>query len=453
MFRSRTLAVCLALFALCAPAARADDPGLLAQALRATDAGDWDSAAASAQASGPLAADVIAWKYLREQQASFGAYLDFLNRHPDWPGLKGLRKKGEAAIGPGLSPDLILGFFGNQPPQTGAGSLALARAYLALGDRGAAEGEAVRGWRNLSMSDVDQAGFLAEFSAVLAEHHGGRMAAMLWDGRLDDAKRMLPLVSDNTRAVALARIALQEDGDGIAGLIKAVPAQMAGSAGLAFDRFRWRIGKDKYDDAGALMLERSDSAESLGDPQAWADWRRKLARKEMREGDAGRAYKMAARHHLSEGEDYADLEWLAGYIALRKLGDAETALRHFNRFAKAVASPISLGRAGYWQGRALEVLGRGAEAQAAYAEGARYQTSFYGLLSAEKVGLPLSPALMGGESYPDWQDAGFTGSSARDQTPCFAGKSPTIRFHVFPKSVLFAICGAKSPRCQLLKVA
>ncbi len=411
MFRSPAFAVCLALLALYAPAVRADDAGLLTQALDAAESGDWSRAADEARASGPLAADVITWKYLREQQANFGDYLDFLNRHPDWPGLKGLRKKGEAAIVPGSSPDSILAFFGRQPPQTGAGSLALARAYLASGDLGAAEGEAVRGWRNLAMSDADQAGFIAEFGGVLAEHHGGRMAAMLWDGLLDDAKRMLPLVSGNTRAVALARIALQEDGDGIDALIKAVPEAMAGSAGLAYDRFRWRIAKDKYDDAGALMLERSDSAEALGDPQAWADWRRKLARKEMREGDAGRAYKMAARHHLTEGEDYADLEWLAGYIALRKLGDAETALKHFDRFAKAVTSPISLGRAGYWQGRALEALGLEARAQAAYAEGARYQTSFYGLLSAEKVGLPLSPALVGGEPYPGWQDADFAGSS------------------------------------------
>ncbi len=411
MFQSTTLAVFMLIFSLCGAAVRADDPGLLAQALRAADAGDWDVAVANATASGPLAADVVAWKYLREQSASFGAYLDFLNRHPDWPGLKALRKKGEAAIEPGLRPELILEFFGSQPPQSGAGSLALAGAYRALGDQGAAEGEAVRGWRNLPMTEADQVSLLSEFGTVLEEHHGGRMATMLWAGRLDDAKRMLPLVSDNTRAVALARIALQEDGEGIDALIKAVPAKMTGSAGLAYDRFRWRIGKDKYGDAGALMLERSDSADSLGDPQAWADWRRKLARKEMREGDAGRAYKMAARHHLSDGEDYADLEWLAGYVALRKLGDADTALKHFDRFAGAVTSPISLGRAGYWRGRALDDLGRRAEAQAAYAEGARYQTSFYGLLAAEKVGLPLSPALTGGESYPGWKDAGFAGSS------------------------------------------
>ena len=414
MIRRLTFAAFAAAFLLSRPAA-AEDAGGLRAALAAAESGDWDTALAKGQAAGALAGDIVQWRHLRESEAGFADYADFLSRHPDWPGLKLLRKKGEAAITPGLAPDLVIGFFAAEPPQTGAGSLALARAYVTRGDAAAARAEAVRGWRSLSMRHEDQEGFLADFGALLEEHHGGRMAAMLWAGLVDDAKRMLPLVSDNTRAVALARIALQEDADGVDGLIAAVPAQMAGSAGLAYDRFRWRIGKDKYEDAGALMLERSDSAESLGDPGAWADWRRKLARKEMREGDPRRAYKMAARHHLDPAgtseDDYADLEWLAGYIALRKLGDAQTALKHFDRFAAVAGGPISRARAGYWRGRAYEALGLSAEAGAAYAEGARYQTAFYGLLSAEKVGLPLSPALTGGEAYPGWQDAAFAGSS------------------------------------------
>lgn len=393
--------------------ARADDAGLLAQALRAADQGDWAGAASAAQSSGPLASEIIQWKQLREHEAPFGAYDDFIARHPDWPGLKLLRKKGEAALQGSEPADQVLSFFGTELPQTGRGSLVLANAYRARGDADAAAAEAVRGWRSLSLTPDEQAAILAAYGDLLADHHDGRMAAMLRAGLVADARRMLPLASDNTRRVAEARIALQEDGEGIDALIAAVPDKMAGSWGLAYDRFRWRILKDKYDGAGDLMLERSDSAESLGDPGQWADWRRKLARREMRQGDPARAYRMAARHHLTPdaGEDYADLEWLAGYIALRKLGDAQTALTHFDRFAAAVDGPISLGRAGYWRGRALEALDRPAEAQAAYAEGARYQTSFYGLLSAEKVGLPLSPALAGGEAYPDWRQAAFAQSS------------------------------------------
>jgi soluble lytic murein transglycosylase len=404
------LAAALAAAVFLAQPAKADESSQLASALAMADGGDWQGALATARAAGDISADVLAWRYLREQHAAFADYLDFLERNFDWPGLSLLRKKGEAAIDEGLSPDLVVAFFAGAHPQTGQGSLALARALRDRGQIGEATDEAVRGWRSLSMTPAVQEAFLAEFGPVLSEHHDGRMAAMLWAGLTADARRMLPLASDNTAAVARARISLQEREDGVDALINAVPDAMRDSAGLAFDRFGWRISKDRYAEAGDLLLERSDSAERLGDPEAWADWRRKLARKEMREGDPVRAYRMAARHQLISGDAFEDLEWLSGYIALRKLGDAQAALEHFDRYAESVGGPISRAKAHYWRGRSFDALGRTAEAEAAYAEAARYQTAFYGLLASERIGVPLSSGLAGGEAFAPWQGAGFTGS-------------------------------------------
>ena len=91
------------------------------------------------------------------------------------------------------------------------------------------------------------------------------------------------------------------------------------------------------------------------------------------------AYAIASAHHLKEGRDYADLEWLSGYTALRHRNAPETAQLHFERFLFSVDTPISLGRAYYWIGRAYEKQGASSNAQKAYAQGAEYQTSFYGL--------------------------------------------------------------------------
>lgn len=411
MFRPLMLAASLTL--AFPHGSRADDVPTFARALTLAAGKDWADAQGLAGRAGPLAVSVIDWMRLRDGAGGFGEYRAFARAHPDWPGLPLLREKGEAAIGEDADPAQVIAYFADALPQTGDGALALARAHLAMGQHKAAVEAAVRAWRSLPMSQTDQDAFLALLGPELAEHHDGRVAAMLAQGDTQGARAMLPLASPGTRAVAEARIALQEDGKGIDGLIAAVPARMAASAGLAYDRFRWRIRKDRYDEAEALILERSDSAKSLGNPEAWAEWRRRLARKEMREGDPSRAYRIAAHHHLTPeaGEDYDDLEWLSGYIALRKLDDPGTALKHFERFAAAVSGPISLSRAGYWQGRAYEALGDKARAQAAYAEGARYQTAFYGLLSAEKVGLPLSPAMTGKSKLPGWQGASFTGSS------------------------------------------
>ena len=284
MMRTAVLALALAIGPI---RASANDPAALAKALAAVAQRDWAAAVALERSAGTLGAAAIEWHRLRDGEAAFADYETFLARYGDWPGLPLLRKTGEGALA-GASPAQIRTYFAPLAPQTGAGALALMAAYQATGARAEAEAEAIRAWRALPMSDADQTAFLAGYSAVLADHHGGRMVTMLAEGKLADAKRILDIVPAGTKAIALARIALQDQSDGVDALIAAVPASMAGSAGLAYDRFIWRIGKNRYDDAESLMLERSTSAESLGDPQAWANWRRILARREMRGGDAAR---------------------------------------------------------------------------------------------------------------------------------------------------------------------
>lgn len=407
MIRRLALAV---LMAFSPASGKADDLPALGRALAAVAAKDWTVAVAEGRASGPLAADIVDWHRLRDGDAALAEYEAFLARRPDWPGLALLRKKGEAVLG-GADPARVIAFFAPQEPQTGTGSLALAAALKATGAAEKAAAEVVRAWRGLSLTAAEHAAFLATYPDILKDHHAGRVVTLLAERRQSEARLMLPLVPAGTREIAAARIGLQEQDKGVDALIAAVPKSLAGSAGLATDRFIWRIRKDRYDDAAALMLERSGSAEALGNPDDWADWRRILARREMRLGDSARAYKLAAQHHLSAGPDYADLEWLAGYIALSKLGDAKTALKHFEAFRAAVASPISVSRAGYWQGRALESLERVDEARAAYAGAAQHQTAFYGQLAAEKLGLPLDPFLAGNDGFPDWRKAPFTTSA------------------------------------------
>jgi soluble lytic murein transglycosylase len=120
---------------------------------------------------------------------------------------------------------------------------------------------------------------------------------------------------------------------------------------------------------------------------------------------------VAARHFLTEGADYADLEFLSGFIALRKLDDPARALDHFTRLQAAVGTPISLSRALYWQGRAREAAGDGAGADAAFQAAARHQTAYYGLLAAERLGLTLDQRLLLQAPAADWRGAGFAGSS------------------------------------------
>ncbi|ALG89092.1 MULTISPECIES: lytic transglycosylase domain-containing protein [Actibacterium] len=392
------------------PAMAGDVP--LTQVMRDVRADKWDMARARARGEGRVVRDIVEWRYLRAGEGAFDDYREFLARNPDWPGLDRMRARGEGKIGADVAPAEVLEYFAENPPVTGLGAVRLALAYAALGRRGDAEAQAVLTWRSLPLSDMTHAILLDEFGPLLAPHHVARLDAMLWRGDAASARLMLPLVPEGWRTLAVARMTLRNQGPGVDKLIAAVPADLQDDAGLAYERFGWRVAKGRYDDAAVLLDDRSTAADRLGQPERWANWRRILARRAMREGKVELAYRLAARHYLTEGADFADLEWLAGFVALRLKHQPELALTHFRRFDAGVETPISLGRAGYWQGRALEALGRLPEAQAAYASGGQHQSGFYGQLAAERAGLPMDPALTGGETYPDWTTAPFAGSSA-----------------------------------------
>ncbi len=387
-----------------------DDADDLRAALRYVAADDWSAAAATV--SGDIARDIVEWHRLRAGEGRLGDYEAFLARRPDWPGLALLRSEGEVAVARSTDPARVIAWFGTEKPRTATGALALIRALIAQGRTAEAEAEAFRAWTELPFDAADQTYLLDQFGGALAVAHEVRLDRLLWDdGRTGEITRMLPLVSPDWQKLAAARIALRTEAANASALVESIPTSVANDAGLAYDRFVWRMRKDRTDDALALILERSETAAGLGDPAAWADRRAGLARLLARENRPQEAYRVAARHQLTAGADYADLEFLAGFIALRKLGDPATALQHFTNLKSAVVTPISVSRALYWQGRAMEDAGNDADAEQAYRAAASYATAYYGLLAAERLGLPLDAALIADARPPGWQQSAFAGDS------------------------------------------
>lgn len=408
LFQSLLLA--LAILSGPALAQDKDEVAALGAGLALMRDGQWDEALDAAGPPGSLSRDIIQWNRLRASKGSFAESRAFLARHPDWPGEALLREQTEATIPADAVIADVLDFFADHRPQTGTGALRYARALWETGQKDAAMAVARRAWTTMSLTAAEEDQFMHDWPRTLAELHWDRMDMLLWRGLTAQAERHMARVPTDRQILARARIGLRENQPGVDKMIEAVPDALRDDAGLAYERMLWRARKGRNEDAIALILERSGSAERLGEPQSWGYQRRVLARWAMREGDAKTAYALAASHHIAEGWDREDSEWLAGFVALRLLDDPETALPHFRAFRASVDTPISLGRAGYWEGRALEALGRPDEAQAAYAFGGENQTAFYGLLAAEKAGLPMDPKLTGTERFPDFTTAGFWGT-------------------------------------------
>ena len=398
---TRYLTALLLLCAMALPAA-SERPRPLGWAMDALRSGDFDGAERIAERDGKVAQDVIVWHRLRAQQGSYAQVVDFIQRRPDWPGMEYLRRRSEPVVI--KEPDAaVLAFFKDVPAQTPRGVLAHARALTATGDSGAAQANVVLAWRTMPMNANSQAAFLDAHGALLEPHHDARLDAMVWQREYDEARQMYGIASAAAQKAAESRIAFYRRSGAEVQLFEDLPATLKNTGGVNHARFEWRIRKNRVGDAKDLLVQSSKSLETLGDPSAWANRRRGLARGEMRSGDPQRAYAMASQHYLTEGSHYADLEWLSGYIALRFLKDPMRAHQHFLNHDNAVESPISQGRAGYWQGRALEAAGDNEGATAAYTMGAQYQTSFYGLLAAERARIPFPDKLKGLPPEQDWR--------------------------------------------------
>jgi len=357
-------------------------------------------------AAGPVGVRIATWRILREGIAGdFNTFAAFEGAHQHWPNMNQVRAQAEYRL-EGQPPEVVIDWFATREIQTTVGALTLLAAQE---DSGQDTTEFLRRlWTGFNLSEAQEEALLARYAARLAPWHTERLDALLWRDERAQAERMIPRVDAGHQRLARARLALQARADGVDAMVAAVPEALADDPGLAYDRFYWRLGRGLTDSAAELLLERSP--DRLGRPERWAAQRARLARRALDAGDARQAYDLAARHGLTEGVELADLEWLAGYVALRYLDRPQDALHHFVRLRDRVSSPISLGRAGYWEGRAQEAIGDAEAARTAYAFGAQFQTAFYGQLAAERLGLPLDPAILAAPAYPDWRDTALAQS-------------------------------------------
>ncbi|WP_375260726.1 transglycosylase SLT domain-containing protein [Palleronia sp.] len=392
-----------------------DRPGFdvgIAEAVERARSGQWLAAEAAAERAGPVSADIIEWMYLREGRGDFASASAFLERRPDWPGLARLRAQSEQYLpetptGPEQA-EAILRFFDGIQPETGQGTVALVNALRETGREADAQAEAALAWTTRSLSERAERQLLGLYPDELEPLEEARADRMFWIGASRSLTRSGERLGGDAGALVAARGRALGGADAET-LAEGLPAGLRSDPGLAYRAFRQHLSAGRDSAAQRLILQQSP--DDLGDPGAWAGDRRDMVRELMREGEDRRAYDIAASHGLVAGSDYADLEWLAGYLALTRLDRPKDALLHFWNQRKAVSSPISLGRAWYWIGRSQEALGREAEARAAYTRGAVHQTGFYGLLAAEKIGAAVDPELVDpGPSMP-LSEASFRTSS------------------------------------------
>ncbi len=367
-----------------------------------------DATQAAASLSDPVARKLAEWLVLRSSGngASAERYRAFFTSNPDWPGLSGFRRRGEAALWDDARDDnTVFAFFGGSSPLSAKGKLVLARALLGRGDKNAAERLVRQAWRNDGMSADLESAVIDRFGALLTPgDHKARMDYLLYQEETNAAMRMAQRIGGHALALAKARVAVINEGGNAGKLLDAVPAEARHDPGYIFSRAQWLRRTDKIEEAGKVMTGAPRETARAVNPDEWWQERRLIARKLLDAGNTALAYQVARDGPRPDREVYqADQAFTAGWIALRFLHEPSVALQHFTQIPQeAMHNPAAQSRAGYWMGRASDALGRTQDAQRAYQSAAQHSTSYYGQLARAKLGLPqlalnAQPRSRGGE--------------------------------------------------------
>jgi soluble lytic murein transglycosylase len=359
--------------------------------VRKRKAGEATNAAAGI--SDPVARKLAEWIILRSEDngASVERYRAFLSANPSWPSQTFLRRRLEAAMWDDRRDESVAwSWFENESPISAKGRFTLARAMLARGDRANAERLVREAWRSDPMSEDTENNALDQFGALLTPgDQKARMDTLLYGSETEAAMRAAKRLGPGYVALAKARIAAVRKAPNARALLDAVPRELHSDPGFIFSKIQLLRREEKFAEAAQLMLSAPKDPGRLHNLDEWWIERRLLARKMIDTEEFRTAYLIARDGALPSRDIYkTEQEFTAGWIALRFLNDPATAAQHFARIGVGSVNPTALARAGYWQGRAAEAMGRQQEARNAYARAAEQSTSYYGQLARAKLGLP-----------------------------------------------------------------
>lgn len=368
------------------PLLKPDQQALYQHAFEALDAGRVDEARQLArQGNNKLANKIFRWAELQQPHsgAAFEDIAAFIDANPSWPHQDVLMRRAEEALVDRTDDSVVLAWFALRGPQTADGAMRYIEALLRAGDKGKAVKLIHATWASGAFGAAQEKTFLSRYHGYLtSEDHLARLDRLLWDGRSEEARRMMPRVDADHRALADARLKLAALSSGVEYALRHVPPKLANDEGLIFERLRWR--RRKGQDQAALDMLRT-APEHVTRPDLWWIERNYLARRAISAGRMKDAYEIATHHDMVDGARFIDAEFLAGWVALRFLHEPQTALAHFSKLYEAARFPVSLARGAYWAGRAEATLGDKDAAVEWYRRAAGYLTTYYGQLASAEL--------------------------------------------------------------------
>ena len=360
------------------------------QAINFMEKSDWVSAEKVAKkAKNKSIYNFIQWRHLitTGNKATFFDYKSFISRNKDYPRMGRVKYLSEHKLSTKImSPNKIINYFETEKPLSGYGNMILGESYIAVGQTEKGIELIKNGWITADLSKTELRSFRKKYKKYLNnDDYIKRADHLAWENKYWDLKRMLIYLPKDQQRLYTARQLLMSKSYGVDNAISNVPSHLKNDAGLNYDRLKWRRKRGRVDSSLEILLNIKNTDKYMVRPDKWWTERSIIARSLIYKKRYEVAYKISSQHGLKNGPEYAEAEWMSGWIALSFLNDPLLAKDHFTKFYNNVGYPISLSRGAYWLAKSYEKIGDKDYANKWYLESSKYLTTYYGQLSHLKI--------------------------------------------------------------------
>jgi soluble lytic murein transglycosylase len=329
--------------------------------------------------------NLINYLYLIQpsNSASFYDYKIFIDSNPNFPRINRLKYLAEHKINlKSNKPNSVLKWFDGNMPLSAFGKIKLGEIYILQNKYDEGSNLIKEGWIKAKLSKANLRYLRNKYKKIITVQDNIKRADWhAWEGKHWDVQRMLRYLPKDYTALYRARQILMSQSYGVDNAIKKVPAKFKNDIGLRYDRLKWRRRRGRLDPSLEILFKVPKDPIKLVRPEIWWKERAILTRSLIYKKKYVLAYKVSSSHSLNEGPEYAEAEWLSGWVALTFLNDPNMALEHFKNFYDNVGYPISLSRGAYWMGRTYKKMNNKEKSNEWFNEASKYMNTYYGQLA------------------------------------------------------------------------
>jgi len=241
-------------------------------------------------------------------------------------------------------------------------------------------GEVVNTFYNYDFSSDELLEFLVNFGSYLNEsNYAQKVETLLWNKKFKDAKLLMGKLKNENRILYSAIIEINNNPKYINNILRSIPKNLRENELLLYTRLVYENTNKNSKNAIKILLGLKGP---ISHPNKWWTYQKYYARELIKDKDYKKAYLLSTSDALEKGtNDYAESQWMAGWIALTFLNNPKNAYYHFYSMYNSVNYPISKSRAAYWAGRAMEANKNKKDALDWYELASKYPLYFYGQLS------------------------------------------------------------------------